>query len=158
MWMLLYKPGYIISVPLPWSTKTFFTSYPPIWRVTTRVSSWGWKVPTLSSSEKPKVRSASDLTFLDSQTCPSSSGFEATDITPGHEPALRVGVAKITLIVPKDGRVAISLWYPTLVWLTCPKGWCMNCFNFLAFTTWSRWSLKALQSSTVCPLSWWYQL
>ena len=42
----------MISAQLPRSTIIFFTSYPLILKVTTKVSLCGWMVPNLSSSEK----------------------------------------------------------------------------------------------------------
>ena len=59
-----YRLGYITSTPLPWSTITLFTSYPPILSVITKASSYGCMVPTLSSSEKLNAGRASTLALF----------------------------------------------------------------------------------------------
>ena len=97
----LYKSGYIISAPFPWSTRTLLTSYPPIRIVTTKASSCGYNALSLSSSEKPKVSIATILSFLQAWLLFSKSGPETTDVTPEKVPASPLGLAKMTLIVPK---------------------------------------------------------
>ena len=99
---LLYKSGYIISTPLPWSTDTLFTSYPHILNVTTRASSCGCMVPTLSSFEKLSASRTSTLALLGSRL-KSLAGGRVIDITlEGCKPVL-LGATKMTLIVPKGG-------------------------------------------------------
>lgn len=109
---LLYKSGYMISALLPSSTNNLFTPYLPIWKVTTRASSWGWKVPTLSLSEKPKVSYTFAITFLDSRTCSFSSDLNAMDMILEEGPTSWLGVTRITLMVPNDGHGTASHWYP----------------------------------------------
>ena len=139
-----YRFGYIISPPFPWSTNTLFTSYPLMQRVTTRASSRGWKVPILSSLEKTKVGCIFVLPLLDSQTCSSRSGLDAMDMILEEGPTSQLRVAKMTLIVPNDGRETAFLWYPYLDWLPYLEGWCMNYFNFPALTNYSKWSRRVL--------------
>ena len=76
--------------------------------VTTKASSWGWMVLTLSSSEKPRTNQISTLALFGSELL-LSAGNRATDITlKGREPVL-LGVTKITFIVPKGGLEELSL-------------------------------------------------
>ena len=105
----LYKSGYIISAPFPWSTRTLLTSYPPIRIVTTKASSCGYNALSLSSSKKPKVSIATILAFLQACLLSSKLGHETTDITPKQVPVLPLGLAKMSLIVPNAGRGAPSL-------------------------------------------------
>ena len=89
-----------MSAALPWSIITLFTSYPPILNVTTRASSWGCMVPTLSSSEKPNTNGTPILALLGIEL-DSSAGERDTDITlEGRDPVLP-GAAKIMFVVPR---------------------------------------------------------
>ena len=151
----LYRLGYIISTALPWSTNIHFTSYPPILSMTTRASLWGWMVSILSSSKKPSTYGASFLALFDSELLSSMDSW-ATDITlEGWEPVLP-RAAKMTLIVPRGGLEEAYLRGFKLVCSAWPLEWCSRYFNFPSRTSWSRWSHKFLQSSVVCPWSWWY--
>lgn len=71
-------------------------------------------------------------------------------------PISLIRVAKMTLMVPKDGHGAVSLWRPKPDCSPCPNGWCMNCFRFPALANWFRKSRRVLQSLVVWPRSWWY--
>ena len=98
----LYKFGYIISTPWPWSTITLFTLYPHIRKVTTKASSCGWMIPILSSFKKLSASRISTLALFGSEL-ESSTSCRAIDITlEGWEPILP-GAAKMTLIVPNGG-------------------------------------------------------
>ena len=48
----LYKSGYMISAPLPWSIITIFAKNPLIHKVMTKASSHGCNIPFRSSSPK----------------------------------------------------------------------------------------------------------
>ena len=115
----LNRSRYMISTPLPRSTSTLFTPYPPILSVTTRASSCGYKVPILSSSKKLKTGQISTLPLFESWG-KSSVGVRAIDITlEGWEPILLREV-RMTPIVPIVGLVEASLWAPDSAWLPCP--------------------------------------
>ena len=97
-----YRSGYITSALLPWSTITLLMSYPPILRVTTKASSCGCMVPTLSSSKKLNVSQTSNLAFFGVGLASSASDL-AIDITlEGRKPVLP-RAAKMTLMVLKGG-------------------------------------------------------
>ena len=145
----------MISAPLPWSTSTRFTSYPHILRVTTKASSFGCEVPTLSSSKKLKVGWTSILLLFRSGFKSSTNG-RLIDITLDRKEPVLPKVVRITLIVPNGGLEEASLYVPDLAWPPCPLGWYRNCFNFPILTNCSRWLYKVLHSSVVCPRSWWY--
>ena len=83
-------------------------------RVTIRASSRGWKVPILSSLEKTQVSCIFVLPLLDSQACSLRSSLDAMDMILEEGPTSQLRVAKMTLIVPSDGRETASLWYPCL--------------------------------------------
>ena len=89
-----------MSVALPWSIITFFTSYPPILSLTIRASSWGYMAPNLSSSEKPKIRGMSTLALFDAWQCSSIGGQNTDSTLEGQDPVLP-RAAKIMFIVPK---------------------------------------------------------
>ena len=77
--------------------------------VTTKASSCGWNVPSLSSSEKPKVGVTPTLAFLDAQLPSSELRPITTDITLEQVPASPLGLANIILIMPNASRRAPSL-------------------------------------------------
>jgi len=77
--------------------------------VTTKASSCGWNVPSLSSSEKLKVGTTTILAFLQVWLLSSKSGLETTDITLEQVLASPLGLAKMTLIMPRVGQGAPSL-------------------------------------------------
>ena len=128
----LNKLGYIISAPLPWSTITLLTLNLTIRKVTTRASSCGWIVPNLSFSENPMIGCSEILAFLHGASYSNSAICGDTNITPltGWDSLLRV--AKMTFIVPRDGRGApllcgfVASRFP---WLS---NCCKNYFNLLA--------------------------
>ena len=123
--------------------------------MTTKASSYGYMVPTLSSSEKLIAGQFSSLAFFGSGF-ESSEGSRATNITlEGWEPVLP-GAAKMTLMVPKGGLEEAFPWAPDPAWSPCPLGWYKNYFNLPSLTSCSRWFHKILQSLVVCPRSWWY--
>ena len=62
----------------------------------------------------------------------------------------------MTFIVPMGGLKDMSLWGSWFVWLGWPLEGCKRCRNFPSRTNWSRWFHRFLQSSVVCPWSWWY--
>ena len=148
----LYRLGYIISTALPWSTSTLFTSYPPILRVTTKVSSWGWMVLILSSSEKPRTSWISILALFGSKL-ESSVGGQVKDITLDGQDSVLPRAVKMTLIDPRGGLEGASLRGSKLVCFARPLEWCNNSFNFPSQTSCSKWSYKFLYSSVVCPWS-----
>ena len=112
----LYKSGYIISAPLPWSTNTLFTSYPSILRVTTKASSYGYMVPILFLFEKLKVSWISTLALFGLKL-KSSTYSQATDITLEGWELVLLGAAKMTLIVPKRALEEASVRDPNPTWL-----------------------------------------
>ena len=143
-----------MSAVLPWSIITLFTSYPPILNVTTRASSWGCMVPTLSSSEKPNTNGMHILALLGIEL-DSSAGQRDTDITlEGQEPVIP-GAAKLTFIVQRGSLEEASPRSFEPAWPTRLLEWCKSCFNFLSWTNWSKWSYKFLQSLVMYPWSWW---
>lgn len=85
----------MISALLPWSTSTLLTSNPPIRRVTTNASTWGLKVPTLSSSEKPRTSCGSALVLLGPLSYSSSSGCDEIDIILKEDLAYLFGVTRM---------------------------------------------------------------
>ena len=112
-------------------------------------------VPILSSSEKLNADRISTLALfglkLESSAC-----SQAIDITlKGWEPVLP-GAIKMTLIVPKGGLEEAFPWAPGLAWPHCPLGRYKNCCNLPSLTSCSIWFYRVLQSSVVCPRSWWY--
>ena len=64
----------------------------------------------MSSSEKLNVGRTSNVPCLDSGTESSVIGL-TIDITLEWHPLIGLGVARITLMVPRDGFEADSLWY-----------------------------------------------
>ena len=145
----------MISAPLPWSVNTLFTSYHLILRVTTKASSCGYMVPTLSSSTKLNAGRISTLALFNSEL-ESSVGSQATDITLEGWELVLPRAAKMTLIVPKGGLEEAFPWTLDPAWSPCPLGRYKNCFNLPSLTSCSRWFHKVLQSSVVCPHFWWY--
>ena len=112
-------------------------------------------VPILSSSEKLNADRISTLALfglkLESSAC-----SQAIDITlKGWEPVLP-GAIKMTLIVPKGGLEETFPWALGLAWPHCPLGRYKNCCNLPSLTSCSIWFYRVLQSSVVCPRSWWY--
>ena len=86
----------------------------------------------------------------------SSASDRAIDITlESCEPVLSEA-AKMTLIVPKRGLKEAFPWAPNCDWSCCLLGWYRNCYNLFSLTSCSRWFHRVLQSSVVCPCSWWY--
>ena len=112
-------------------------------------------VPILSSSEKLKIRWGYTLGLFGSGT-ESSTGSRVTDIIlEGRKPILP-GAAKISFIVPMGGFKEVSLQGSWFAWPWWPLERCKRCLSFLSWTSWSRWFQRFLQSSIVCPWSWWY--
>ena len=62
----------------------------------------------------------------------------------------------MTFIVPIGGLKEVSLRDSGFTYPCWLLEWCKRCFNFPSWTSWSKWFLKFLQSSVVCPGSWWY--
>ena len=88
---LLYKSGYKISAPLPWSTITLFLSYPSIISMTIKASSWGYMVSILSSSKKLSAYWIPILAFSGFELVSSANSW-AIDITlEGQEQVLPRG-------------------------------------------------------------------
>jgi len=83
-------------------------SHPSILRITTRASSCGCKVPTLSSSEKLKASQTSTLLLFGSGGKSSVNG-QATDITLDGRELVLPEATRMTLIVLKGGLVKASL-------------------------------------------------
>ena len=98
----LKRSGYIISAAHPWSTITLFTSYPPILRVTTRVSSCGCMVPYFSASEKLNTRGTFVLILFDTELGSSSKYWDIDIILEWQDPVL-LGAANMTFMVPRGG-------------------------------------------------------
>lgn len=140
----LYRSGYMISVPFPWSTITLFTSNLPIWSVTPRALSWGWKVPTLFALEKPRIGSSLLLLHLDFLCSSLAVSCGEMAITPDEVPTSLLGAAKITLMVPKGRGDVKSLWRLEPDCFPYPDGWCIKCFNFPALANWSKKSCCVL--------------
>ena len=125
----LYRSGYIISSALPWSISTLLTSYPPILRVTTKASSWGWMVPILFSFENPKIGRISILALFGPKL-ESLAGSRDMDITLyGDDPVLP-RAAKMTLIITRGGIEGASLRESKPVCSDRPLEWCNRSFNF----------------------------
>ena len=108
-----------MSAALFWSIITLLTSYPPILSVTTKASSWGYMVPTLSSSEKPKTNGMSILTLLDIDLYSPAGDRDTNSTLEGQDPVLP-GAAKITFIVPKGNLEEASPHISEPAWLTRP--------------------------------------
>jgi len=62
----------------------------------------------------------------------------------------------MTFIVPIGGLKEVFLRASGFSYPYWPLEWCRRCLNFPSRTSWSKWFLKFLQSSVVCPDSWWY--
>ena len=123
--------------------------------MTTKASSCGCMVPTLSSSEKLNSIRISTLALFSSEL-ESSTGGRATYITlEGWEPVIS-GAAKMILIVPKEGHEEAFPWAPNPAWSPCPLGRYKNRFYLPSLTSCSKWFYKILQSSVACSCSWWY--
>ena len=151
----LYKSRHIISVPLPWSTNTLFTLYPPILSVTTKELLCRCMVLTLFSFEKLNVGRTSTLALFVLRLEFSAGGC-AIDITPEGRELILLRVAKMALILPKGGLEEAFPWALNSIWSPYPLGRYKNYCNFPSLTSCSRWFHKVLQSSVVCPHSWWY--
>ena len=124
-------------------------------RVTIKASSCGWMVSILSSSEKLSNSRVSILALFGSKW-ESSADSLTTDITlEGWEPVLP-SAAKMTLIVPSEGLEEVFPRAPDLDWSPCLLSQYKNCCNFSSLTNCSKWFHSVLQSSVVCPYSWWY--
>ena len=106
-----------MSAALPWSIITLLISYPPILSVTTKASSWGYMVPTLSSSEKPKTNRMSILALLDIELF-FSAGDRDIDSTLEGQDLVLPEVAKITFIVPTGSLEEASPRISEPAWLT----------------------------------------
>ena len=112
-------------------------------------------VPILSLFEKLSAGQISTLALFGSEL-KSSADSRATYITlEGWEPVLP-SATKITLIVPNGGLEEAFPWAVDLVWSLCPLGRYKNYCNLSSLTNYSRWFHRVLQSSIICPRSWWY--
>ena len=153
-WLYKEKKYLLISIALPWSIITLFTSYPPILSVTTKASSCGCMVPCLSTSEKLNTNGTFILALFGIKL-ESSSEQQDTDIILKEQDPILPEIANMTFMVPRGGLGAAFPWNAEFVWLPRPLEWCKRCFSFLSQTNYSKWSHKFLQSSVVCPWSWW---
>jgi len=62
----------------------------------------------------------------------------------------------MTLIVPNRGLEEAFPYALDPTWSPCLLSRYKNCCNLPSLTSCSRWFHRVLQSSVVCPRSWWY--
>ena len=106
----------------------------------------------LSLFEKSRTVWISILDFFGSEL-ESLAGSRVTNITLDGQDLVLLGVAKMTLIVPRGSLEGASLRRSELVCSAQPLEWCNSYINFPSWTSCSKWSYKFLHSSVVCPWS-----
>ena len=112
-------------------------------------------VQILSSSKKLNTGRISTLTLFSSEL-ESLAGSWATDITLEGWELVLPGAGKMILIVPKGSLKEAFPWALAFTWSPCLLGRYRNYCNIPSLTSCSIWFHRVLQSSVICPRSWWY--
>lgn len=146
----LYRLGYIISTPFPWSTNILFITKPPILVVTMRESLCDWVVHSKSSFMN-SIGLRFNLGFFSSRVSPSGFSTETTLKIPLRWlKFVPIEAACITSITPNGGG-SVFPWVLDAYPVALPSGATTNFFKCLDFTNCFKWSLNTLHCLVVCP-------